>query len=83
MPGRTYALYTTASCPQCRMIKPVLEKAGIPFTQRDAEQYKKEAMALGLRQVPSLVVSMENGDTVIYAGYAQIKAYIEGRNAAV
>ncbi len=61
------------------MIKPVLEASGIPFVVRDAEQYKEEALSLGLRQAPSLVVYTENGDTEIYAGYARIKAYISER----
>ena len=43
------------------------------------EQYKEEAISLGLRQAPSLVVYTENGDTEIYAGYARIKAYISER----
>ena len=77
--GTVYALYTAAACPQCRMIKPVLEASGIPFVVRDAEQYKEEALSLGLRQAPSLVVYTENGDTEIYAGYARIKAYISER----
>lgn len=42
--GKTYELYTTATCPQCRMIKPVLEAARIPYVLRDVEQYKIEAV---------------------------------------
>ncbi|MFR2024049.1 MAG: hypothetical protein ACLS6C_12715 [Clostridia bacterium] len=38
------------------MIKPILEKAGIPFVERDAEQYLQEVTALGLTHAPSLVV---------------------------
>ncbi len=74
--GKTYELYTAAACPQCRMIKPLMEASGIPFVLRDVEQYEKEAASLGLCQAPSLVVYTDNGDKAIYAGYARIKAYI-------
>ena len=55
-PAGGYYLYTTATCPNCRSIKPILQKAGILFEERDVEQYLREATALGLTQAPTLVV---------------------------
>ena len=68
-------LYTTAVCPNCRAVIPMLEKAGIAFEQRDAETYIDEVQALGLTHAPSLVVP---GDPpAVYAGVAQIQAFLE------
>ncbi|HBV79459.1 MAG TPA: hypothetical protein DEF33_00640 [Clostridiales bacterium] len=37
--GRTYELCTTASCPQCRRIKPMLEASRIPFRTMDVSEH--------------------------------------------
>ena len=69
-----YYLYTTATCPGCRIIRPLLEKAGIPFEQRDVAEYMDEAQALGLSQVPSLVA--QSDPPMIYAGVTDIKDFL-------
>ena len=69
-----FVLYTTATCPNCRIIKPILKHAGIPFEERDAEQYMEEVQRLGLAQAPTLVV--QGNTTAIYAGVARIKDYL-------
>ena len=74
-PVGEYYLYTTATCPNCRSIKPILEKAGISFEERDAEQYLREATALGLTQAPTLVV--QGDPPAVYAGVAKIKAFLK------
>ncbi len=74
-PAEGYYLYTTATCPNCISIKPLLEQAGIPFEERDVQQYINEAKALRLTQAPSLVARGEA--PVIYAGVAQIRAFLE------
>ncbi len=76
-PGR-FELYTTATCPNCRLIKPVLEAAGIDFEVRDVEAYEDDAKRLGLKQAPSLVAYGE--ETVIYAGIGPIKEFIDSIN---
>ena len=74
-PAGGYYLYTTSTCPNCHIIKPILKKAGIPFVERDAEQYLQEATALGLTHAPSLVV--QANPPIIYAGVARIKEFLE------
>ncbi len=69
-----YILYTTATCPNCRAVKPLLEKSGLCYTERDVDEYIEEATALGLRQAPILAVQSGN-KTVLYTGVAQIKAF--------
>ena len=71
-----YILYTTATCPNCRAVKPLLEKSGLLYTERNVDEYIEEATALGLKQAPTLAV--RSGDkTVLYSGAAQIKALLK------
>ena len=70
-----YYLYTTATCPGCRMILPLLEKSGIPFEQRDVEEYMDEAQALGSTQAPSLVA--QSDPSIVYAGVAKISDFLK------
>ena len=69
-------LYATETCPNCKMAAAWLEKAGIGFEKRFVSEHEEEAKALGLRQAPTLVVT-ENGETVLYAGIANVKKYID------
>ena len=78
-PVQRFELYTTSVCPNCRLIKPVLEDAGLEFEVRDAEIFENEARALGLTQAPSLVAYGDK--TVIYAGIGRIKEFIESKKA--
>ena len=75
-----FELYTTSTCPNCRLIKPVLENAGIEFEVRDAEVYEADAKKLGLTQAPSLVAYGD--EIVIYSGIGKIKEFIDSRNKA-
>ena len=54
--------------------KPLLQKAGVPYEEKDAAQYAEEAKALGLRQAPTLVAWGE--EPTLYVGAAQIKAFL-------
>ncbi len=76
-----FELYTTAFCPNCKLIKPILEEAGIEFEVRDAEAYEDDAKRLGLTQAPSLVAYGDK--TVIYGGIGKIKEFIDSRNETV
>ena len=69
-----YTLFVTATCPNCRAIKPLLQKAGIPYEEKDAARYAEEAKALGLRQAPTLVVWGE--EPRIYAGAGEIRRFL-------
>ena len=69
-----YTLFVTATCPNCRAVKPLLQKAGVPYEEKDAAQYAEETKALGLRQAPTLVAWGE--EPTLYVGAAQIKAFL-------
>ena len=71
-----YILYTAVSCPNCRAVKPLLEKSGLYYTERNVAEYIDEATSLGLRQAPTLAV--QTGEkTILYTGVAQIKALLK------
>ena len=74
-PAGGYYLYTTATCPNCRSIKPILKKAGILFEERNVEEHLQEATALGLTQAPTLVV--QGNPPTVYAGVIRIKEFLK------
>ena len=72
--GETDLLVNLASAEYSRAVKPLLQKAGVPYEEKDAAQYAEEAKALGLRQAPTLVAWGE--EPTLYVGAAQIKAFL-------
>jgi len=75
-PINGYILYTTATCPNCRAVKPLLQNAGVCYEERNVDEYIEEATALGLKQAPTLVV--KTGESVaMYTGVAQIKGFLK------
>ena len=69
-----FTLFVTATCPNCRAVKPLLQKAGIAYEEKDAAKFSEEAKALGLRQAPTLVVWGE--EPRIYAGAGEIRRFL-------
>ena len=68
-------LFVTKTCPNCKIIKPQLDKAGIAYTVMDVEENMELAQKYGLNQAPTLVaVSGNNFRT--FPGIANIKAYM-------
>ena len=68
-------LFVTKTCPNCKIIKPQLDKAGIAYTVMDVEEHMELAQKYGLNQAPTLVaVSGDNFRT--FPGIANIKAYM-------
>ena len=68
-------LFTTKTCPNCRIVKPMLERAGISYQVMDAEENLELAQTYHLTQAPSLVAV--TGDTfTVYPGVSAISNYI-------
>ncbi len=65
-------LFVTKTCPNCRIVKPLLDKAGVAYEIVDAEEQAELAKAYQLRQAPTLVA---NGK--VYAGVAAIKEFLK------
>ncbi len=71
-----HLLFVTKTCPNCRMIKPQLDKAGIAYTIMDAEENIELAQHYGLTKAPSLVV-INGSEHTVYPGIPEIQGYIK------
>ena len=70
-------LFTTMTCPNCKLIKSLLDRAGIAYTNLLANENAELATELGIKQAPTMVV-VKNGEIAKYAGVSEIK-----RNLAI
>ena len=71
-----YELFTTPTCPNCKVAIPMLENAGINLDIINAVEKPDSARKYGVKQAPTLVVT--NGtETAKYAGVAEIKKFLE------
>ncbi len=71
--GAKLLLFTTKTCPNCRLAKEFLE--GIDYEIVDAEENSELAMKYGIMQAPTLVAIQ--GDSVAkYANASNIKRYV-------
>lgn len=71
-----YMLFVTSTCPNCRIIKPMLQKAGIPYEELNVADHADLAKAYDLKQAPTLV-TLSGEEAKIYAGVAEIKAFLK------
>ena len=65
-------LFTTATCPNCKIACAVLEKAGVVYSKLLANENAELTEALGIKQAPTLVV-VKDGQVSKYAGVSDIK----------
>jgi ribonucleoside-triphosphate reductase (formate) len=72
----TIYLFTTKTCPNCKLAKKFLDKAGISYRVVDAEENLDLVENYGIRQAPTLVV-IRNGNVLRYANASNIKKYAE------
>lgn len=71
-------LFTTKTCPNCRIAAAMLQKAALPYDKVDAEEKVEMTEQFQVRQAPTLVVI--KGDQVeTYAGPSGIKNYLDAR----
>lgn len=76
--GARVLLFTTSTCPKCKVAGAMLDSAALPFEKIVADQSGNEelARAYGISQAPTLVI--QNGDEVEkYSDVAAIKRYID------
>ena len=70
-------LFGTKTCPNCKMAKMLLEKAGVNYKWVDAEENAELTTKLGVKKAPTLLVP--NGDAFdAFENASNIKGYIEG-----
>lgn len=69
-------LFTTKTCPNCRMACMMLDKAGIPYQKIDAEADVALTRRHNVQQAPTLVY-VHGGEATNIANASNIKAFIE------
>ena len=71
-------LFATKTCPNCKMAKMLLDKAGIKYKVIDAEDNPELTKKYGVRKAPTLLVPNEEGYES-FENASNIKGYIESR----
>ena len=71
-------LFATKTCPNCKMAKMLLDKAGIKYKVVDAEDNPELTKKYGVRKAPTLLVPNEEGYES-FENASNIKGYIESR----
>ena len=70
-------LFTTKTCPNCKMAKAILDKAGIKYNVIDAEDQKDLTVKYGVKKAPTLLVP-HDGVIDRYDNASNIKRFAEG-----
>ena len=68
-------LFTTKTCPNCRIVCAMLEDANIDYEKIDADEAPELVAQFGIRQAPTLVV-VKDGQAEVYANASSIIGYI-------
>jgi len=71
----TPILFTTKTCPKCKVAASMLDKAGIAYEKLFVEENEELAREIGLRQAPTLLV----GDKK-YVEIAGVREFIDSQN---
>ena len=74
-------LFTSPSCPNCKLARVVLEGEGFSYREVPAHEHTELVARYGVRQAPTLVVG-QGEEPVVLAGLGQIKAFMDKNRAA-
>lgn len=69
-------LFTTATCPNCKIACATLDKAGYPYKKLLANEHADLATKYGVKQAPTLVV-FNGGAIEKYTGVSDIKKFLK------
>ena len=69
-------LFTTPTCPNCKMAAALLDKAGIPYTKLFAEKNPDLVEKYGIKQAPTLVIGADSADFLKFRGVSDIRGYL-------
>ena len=69
-------LFTTPTCPNCKMAAALLDKAGIPYTKLFAEKNPDLVEKYGIKQAPTLVIGADSTDFLKFRGVSDIRGYL-------
>ena len=70
-------LFTTATCPRCKAIKALFEKAGVEYATVDCYENQSLVGAYGITNAPTLVVPKKEGGFEIYRGESEIRGFYD------
>ena len=73
-------LFTSPTCPNCKMAKMLLDKAGIEYLTVDAVSNLELTKEFDVKKAPTLIVPTKDGDYEKLENVSFIKQYIESRN---
>ena len=71
-------LFTTKTCPNCKVAEVLLKNAGVPFVKLDAAEHEDLAKQYGVRQAPTLI-AVSDGDSARYVSITGIKDFLRAR----
>ena len=74
--GAKVMLFTTKTCPNCKIAYTLLDKANIGYEKIDAEAQEDLTMKYGIRQAPTLIVIDDDGYES-FVNLSNIKKFIE------
>ena len=69
-------LFTTKTCPNCKIADFLLQKAAVPYEKVDAEENIELVNAYDIKQAPSLVV-IDGNSVETYSNASNIQKYVE------
>ena len=72
-------LFTTKTCPNCKMAKMLLAKHNVQVNIIDAEEEVELTNKFGVRKAPTLFVPNNNGGYDVYDNVSLIKGWLEGK----
>ena len=72
-----HLLFTTKTCPKCRMAKTFLEKSGIAYETVVADESPELVALYGVKEAPTLIAVAEDGSFEKIANPSNIRAYCE------
>ncbi len=76
----TRLLFTTKTCPNCKVVKGLLADANIPYELIDAQEHLDLAKEYDVMQAPTLVVKNDHGQNT-YVNISNIQKYIHDYQA--
>ncbi len=69
-------LFTTPTCPNCKMAATLLDKAGVPYTKLYAEKNPELVEKYGIKQAPTLVIGADSENFLKFRGVSDIRGYL-------
>ncbi|MBR0230440.1 MAG: glutaredoxin family protein, partial [Erysipelotrichaceae bacterium] len=73
--GNKILLFTTKTCPNCKIVKEMLNKRGVQYETVDAEENAELCDRYSIMQAPTMV-KIEDGQAEVYANASNIIRYL-------